>query len=127
MPTIWESIQKRTWNDWIFGGTPLEKARLDPLEQDLAQALCALARDPSQLFAGAVTNDANGAPISAVVEWPDGVTGTYSGTASVSFPGSVSAYTVTRVGSPTVTFTQPAVTRDPVTGYITNRPPITVS
>lgn len=125
--TIWESLQKRIWNDGVLGGTALEKARLDPLEQDLAKALTAIARDPAQLFAGAVTNDANGAPISAVVEWPDGVTGTYSGTASVSFPGSVSAYTVTRAGSPTVTFTQPAVTRDATTGAITNRPAITVT
>ena len=125
--SIWESLQRRVWNNGVLGGTPLEKERLDPLVQDLARALYALARDPSQLFAGAVTNNADGAPISAVVEWPDGVTGTYSGTASVSFPGSVSAYTITRAGSPTVTFTQPAVTRDATTGAITNRPPITVS
>jgi hypothetical protein len=125
--SIWESVQKRIWNNGVLGGTALEKARLDPLEQDLAKALCALARDPSQLFAGAATYDVNGAATSAVVEWPDGVTGTYSGTASVSFPGSVSAYTITRAGSPTVTFTQPAVTRDPVTGAVTNRPPITVT
>lgn len=125
--SIWETLQKRVWNNGVLGGTPLEKARLDPLEQDLAKSLYQLARDPSQLFAGAVTYDSDGAAISAVVQWPDGVTGTYAGTASVSFPGAVSAYTVTRVGSPTVTFTQPAVTRDPTTGLVTNRPPITVS
>lgn len=125
--TIWESLQKRVWHDGILGGTALAKVRLDPMEQDIAKALYALARDPSQLFAGAVTYDVNGAATSAVVKWPDGVDGTYSGTASVSFPGSVSAYTITRVGSPTVTFTQPAVTRDPTTGLVTNRPPITVS
>jgi hypothetical protein len=125
--SIWESVQKRIWNNGVLGGTALEKSRLDPLEQDLAKALCALARDPAQLFAGSVTYDVDGAATSAVVEWPDGVTGTYSGTASVSFPGSVSAYTITRAGSPTVTFTQPAVTRDPVTGAVTNRPPIQVS
>jgi len=120
-------MPKRDWADGVLGNTPLSAARLNGLEEDLEAALLALARDPSQLFAGAVTNDANGAPISAVIEWPDGVTGTYSGTASVSFPGSVSAYTITRAGSPTVTFTQPAVTRDATTGAITNRPPITVS
>lgn len=120
-------MPKRTWNDGVLGNTPLSAARLTQLENDLEAALLQLARDPSQLFAGAVTRDVDGTPTSAVVEWPDGVSGTYSGTASVSFPGSVSAYTITRVGSPTVTFTQPAVTRDPVTGLITNRPPITVS
>lgn len=120
-------MPKRIWNDGVLGNTPLSAARLNQLETDLEAALLQLARDPSQLFAGAVTNDGNGAPISAVVEWPDGVTGTYSGTASIPFPGSVSAYTVTRAGSPTVTFTQPAVTRDATTGAVTNRPPITVT
>lgn len=120
-------MPKRNWADGVLGNTPLSAARLSQLEDDLEAALVQLARDPSQLFSGAVTNDANGAPISAVVEWPDGVTGTYSGTASIPFPGSVSAYTVTRAGSPTVTFTQPAVTRDATTGAVTNRPPITVS
>jgi len=125
--TIWDSLQKRLWADGVLGNTPLEEDRLNGLEQDVSKALYALARDPSQLFAGAVTNDVDRAAISAVVEWPDGVSGTYSGTASVLFPGSVDAYTVTRAGSPTVTFTQPAVTRDPTTGQITNRPPITVT
>jgi hypothetical protein len=120
-------MPKRIWNDGVLGNTPLSAARLSQLETDLDAALVALARDPSQLFAGAVTNDANGAPTSAVVQWPDGVTGTYAGTASVNFPGSVSAYTITRAGSPTVTFTQTAITRDPVTGAVTNRPPITVT
>lgn len=119
-------MPKRTWNDGVLGNTPLSAARLNQLEDDLEAALLQLARDPSQLFAGSVTNDGNGAPISAVVEWPDGVTGTYSGTASTTFPGSVDAYTVTRTGAPTVTFTQPAVTRNP-SGHITNRPPITVT
>lgn len=115
------------WANGVLGGTPLDAGRLNNRDQLLGKALYQLARDPSQLFAGNVTNDANGAPVSAVVEWPDGVTGVYSGTASVGFPGSVSAYTVTRAGSPTVTFTQPAVTRDPTTGAVTNRPPIVVS
>lgn len=125
--SIWDSLQKRLWKNGVLGNTPLEEDALTALEQDLAKALCALARDPESLFAGAVTRDVDGVPTSAVVEWPDGVAGTYSGTASVSFPGSVSAYTITRVGSPTVTFTQPAVTRDPTTGLVSNRPPIVVS
>ena len=117
----------RNWADGVLGNTPLSAARLNDLEADLEAALLQLARDPSQLFAGAVMYNGDGAPTSAVVEWPDGVTGTYSGTASGSFPGSINSYTVTRVGSPTVTFTQPTVTRDPATGLITNRPAITVS
>ena len=120
-------MAKRTWSDGVLGNTPLSAARLNQLETDLEAALLQLARDPESLFAGAVTYDGNGAPTSAVVAWPDGVTGTYAGTASVSFPGSVSAYTITRAGSPTVTFTQPAVTRDATTGNVTNRPPIIVS
>lgn len=115
--------------DWVNFSpqTPLDAVRMNARDSLLLASLVQLARDPSQLFAGAVTYDANGAATSAVVAWPDGVSGTYAGTASVSFPGSVSAYTVTRTGSPTVTFTQPAVTRDPTSGLVTNRPPITVS
>lgn len=120
-------MTKRSWSDGVLGNTPLSAARLNQLESDLEAALLQLARDPEQLFAGAITRDADGTPTSAVVKWPDGVDGNYAGTASVSFPGAVSAYTVTRVGSPTVTFTQPAVTRDATTGLVTNRPPITIT
>jgi len=120
-------VTKRTWSDGVLGNTPLSAARLNQLESDLEAALLQLARNPEALFAGAVQYDTNGAPVSAVVKWPDGVDGNYAGTASVNFPGSVSAYTITRVGTPTVTFTQPAVTRDATTGNVTNRPPITIS
>lgn len=120
-------MPKRNWVNGQAGNTPLDAARMNALETDLDAALMALARDPDALFAGAVTRNADGAATSAVVKWPDGVDGTYSGTASTSFPGSIDAYTITRVGSPTVTYTQPAVTRDATTGYVTNRPPITVS
>ena len=82
-----------------------------------------LARDPESLFVGTVTRDANGAPTSAAVTWPDGVTGTYTGTPSSAFPGSIDAYTITHG---TTTYTQPAVTRD-TNGNITNQPAITVS
>lgn len=119
-------MPKRNWADGVLGNTPLNAARLNDLETDLDAALVALARDPSQLFSGSVTRDGNGAPTSATVAWPDGVAGVYSGTASATFPGSVDAYTVTRTGTPTLTYTQPAVTRN-ASGYITNRPPITVT
>jgi len=119
-------VTKRNWADGVLGNTPLSAARLNQLEADLEAALLQLARDPESLFSGAIIRDANGAPTSAVVTWPDGVTGNFSGTPSVNYPGSISAYTITRAGSPTVTYTQPAVTRDG-NGNITNRPPITVS
>lgn len=119
-------MSKRNWANGILGNTPLDAARLNELEADLEAAMLQLARDPSQLFAGSVTRDAGGAATSATVTWPDGAAGVYSGTASTTFPGAVDAYTVTRTGSPTVTFTQPAVTRN-AAGHVTNRPPITVS
>ncbi len=119
-------MPKRNWKNGQSGGTPLDEVRLNELEADLEAALYALARDPDALFAGAVTRNADGAATSAVVKWPDGVDGTYSGTASTTFPGSVNSYTITRAAAPTVTYTQPAVTRD-ANGYVTNRPPITVS
>jgi hypothetical protein len=119
-------MPKRHWNDGSLGNTPLNAARLNDLEDDLEAALLQLARDPSQLFSGTVTRDADGAATAAIVKWPDGVAGVYAGTASTEIPGAVDAYTVTRAESPTVTFTQPAVTRD-AAGFVTNRPPITVS
>lgn len=119
-------MPKRQWTDGVLGNTPLNAARLNQLESDLEAALLQLARDPSQLFSGAVTRDAAGAAVSATIEWPDGVSGQYSGTASEDFPGAVDSYTVTRTGTPVLTFTQPAVTRNGA-GQVTNRPPITVS
>lgn len=82
-----------------------------------------LARTPEAVFSGAVTLDANGAPLSAPVTWPDGVTGTFTGTPSPTFPGAIDSYTITHGNQ---TYTQPAVTRD-TAGAITNQPPITVS
>lgn len=128
-----ESLQKRNWKNGLFGGTPLEEDRLNALEQDLAEALVQLARDPSQLFAGSVTYNSAGAPTSAVVQWPDKengqpITGTYSGTASSAFPGSINAYTITRIlNAGIITVTQPTVTRNSTTGEVTNRPPITIT
>jgi len=119
-------VPKRIWNDGVLGNTPLSAARLNALETDLEAALLQLAADPSLLFSGAITRDGDGAPVSAVVTWPDGVSGIYSGTASLTWPGAISAYTITRSGTPTKTYTQPAVTRD-TNGNITNRPAITVS
>ncbi|AYN58650.1 hypothetical protein QEO74_gp41 [Arthrobacter phage Nandita] len=119
-------MPKRHWNDGALGNTPLKADALNELEEDLEAALLQLARDPGQLFAGTVTRDAAGAPVSATVAWPDGVGGVYSGEASPDFPGAVDSYTVTRTGTPVLTFAQPAVTRD-TSGLVVNRPPITVS
>lgn len=120
-------MPKRIWADGATGNTPLNAARLNGLESDVEAALVAFAADPSAMFAGSVINDEYGAPTSAVVRWPDGVDGTYGGTPSGTWPGTISAYTITRVGTPTKTYTQPAVTRDATTGAVTNRPPIVVS
>ena len=120
-------MARRTWADGSTGNTPLNAARLNALEADIENALLALARDPSQLFTGTVTIDANGTPTSAPVVWPDGTQGTYSGTPSTTFPGVVSSYTVTYASTPMKTFIQPTITRDAATGAITNRPAITVS
>lgn len=119
-------MAKRNWVDGVLGNTPLTAARLNDLEADLEASLLQLAADPSQLFNGTITRSAAGAAISASVKWPDGVTGTYSGTASTTFTSAIDAYTITRTGSPVKTFTQSAVTRD-ANGFITNRPPITVT
>lgn len=83
-----------------------------------------LARTPEVLISGAITRDANGAPISAGVVWPDGTAGTFTGTPSVSFPGSLDSYTITY--GTTRTYTQPTVTRDG-NGTITNQPAIVLS
>lgn len=87
-----------------------------------------MAAVPDMLLTGAITRDANGAVTAATVTWPDGATGTYSGTASTAFPGAVDRYTITHVlNGVTTTYTQPTVTRDSTTGAVTNRPAITVS
>lgn len=114
------------WADGVLGNTPLTAARLNERDGLISAALVQFAADPSLMFSGTVTNDANGAPISAAVKWPDGATGVYSGTPSTTWPGAINSYTITKVGVPTKTYTQPAVTRDG-NGYVTNRPPMTVS
>jgi hypothetical protein len=75
------------------------------------------------------SRDANGALLSASVVWPDSVTGSFTATTvSTDFPGAVDAYTVTRVQNGiTQNYTQPAVTRDPVTGAVTAQPAIIIS
>ena len=119
-------MPKRTWANGVIGGTPLEAARLNALEEDLEDALIQLARDPESLFSGYISRDSNGVATAAQVMWPDGVAGVYSATPSVQWPGATNSYTITRVGTPTITFTQPVVTRNS-DGVVTTRPAITVS
>ncbi|QDG65862.1 hypothetical protein NIBR502772_06190 [Pseudarthrobacter sp. NIBRBAC000502772] len=83
-----------------------------------------LARTPELLIVGAITRDSGGAPTSAAVVWPDGTAGTFTGTPSATFPGSLDSYTITY--GTTRTYTQPTVTRDG-TGTITNQPAIVLS
>lgn len=85
-----------------------------------------LAAQPDLLITGTITRDVDGAALGADVVWPDGDEGTYTGTASTEFPGAIDSYTITKEASPTVTFTQPAVTRD-ANGAVTVRPTITVA
>lgn len=115
------------WVNGVIGGTPLNAARLNERDGLLTDALVQLARNPDALFSGSVVRNADGAATSAQVMWPDGVAGVYSGVASTTWPGAINSYTITRVGTPTVTFAQPMVTRDSTTGAITTRPAITVT
>jgi len=87
------------------------------------------ARIPIDMAVGTITYNASGAPTGHSVEWPDGATGVYAGTASTTFPGSIDTYTVTHVlsGTTTTTYTQPTVTRDATTGQVTARPAVTVA
>lgn len=101
--------------------------RSSPPSAGSSGALLALARDPDGLITGAITRDANGAITSASASWPDGATGTFTGTPSTVSPGAVDAYTITHtLSGTTTTYTQPAMTRN-AAGAVTNRPAITVA
>jgi hypothetical protein len=88
-----------------------------------------LAANPDQLASGAITRSATGAATGFAVAWPDGATGVFAGVESTLFPGAIDSYSVTHVltGTTTLTYTQPALTRDATTGAVTNRPTMTVS
>jgi hypothetical protein len=89
--------------------------------------LAQLAASPDLLAVGTITRSATGAATSFSVGWPDGSTGTFTGTESTTAPGAIDSYTVTKTkGGITVTFTQPLLTRN-ATGAVTNRPAITVA
>ena len=125
-------------NAKVAADAAIAQSKIDGLVADLAGKepsippgtyveMIALAGNPDLLIAGAITRDANDAATSAPVVWPDGTPGTYTATTvSTAFPGAVDAYTIT-YGSPvTLTYTQPAVTRNS-NGAVTIRPAITVA
>jgi hypothetical protein len=93
-------------------------------------SLASLAAAPDQLAVGAITRDANSAATGFTVEWPDGATGVFVGTASViaAAIGAIDSYTVTHVlAGVTVTYTQPALTRNATSGAVTVRPAMEVA
>lgn len=119
-------MPRRNWANGIVGNTPINAARLNSLEDDLEAALVQLARSPEALFSGTVTRNADGAPISANVVWPDGAAGVYAGTPSETWPAVIDSYTITKSGTQVLTYTQPMVTRNDA-GDITSRPAITIA
>jgi hypothetical protein len=130
------------WQNYPSRATPINATNLEAMDTALGQHATAtgeavkaeqrkaLAADIDGIIAGAIVRDSNGAALSAGVVWPDGQTGTYTATTvSTLFPGAVDAYTVTYVpvSGPTLTYTQPTVTRDASTGAVVTRPAITVA
>jgi hypothetical protein len=84
-----------------------------------------LARTPEVLITGTITRDANGAPTSAAVVWPDGTPGTFTGTPSAML-GALDGWAITYGEPATKTYTQPAVTRNG-SGAVTNQPAIVLT
>lgn len=84
--------------------------------------------DLDALFVGTLTRNTDGAVTVANVEWPNGVTGTYTSLVfSTSFPGYVDSFQITYVtGAVTKTVTQPTMTRD-AGGSVIARPEMVVS
>jgi hypothetical protein len=90
-------------------------------------ALGQMSASPDLMAVGTITRSSTGAATGFSVTWPDGATGTYTGTESAVAPGAIDSYTVTHVANgTTTTYTQPALTRDP-SGNVTARPAMTVA
>src|SRR5664279_408428 len=126
MPLTYTPYAPLTWYPGRTG-TEFTSARVNHIETGVAAAitpvLFAAAANPDLLVIGTITRDSGGAATAATIVWPDGTSGTYTGTASGSFPGAIDSYVLTH-GS--TTFTQPTVTRDS-TGAVTVRPQIVVT
>lgn len=93
----------------------------------VSAALLSAAAAPDTMAVGTITRSTTGAATGFSVVWPDGATGSFTGTESTSFPGAIDSYAVTHVFSGvTKTYTQPTLTRDS-SGAVTARPAIVVS
>ena len=96
----------KDWHDSPTADTPISAVALEDMETRLSAytdvgdgtlntrltsvestRLLLLAYDPDALLVGAFTRDANGALTSASAVWPDGATGTFTGTPSTVAPG----------------------------------------
>lgn len=103
--------------------TGATKAALDGSYAPVSRA----AKNPEEIAVGAITRSASGAATAFGVVWDDGATGQFTGTESTTTPGAIDSYVVTHVlAGVTITYTQPALTRD-ASGAVTARPGITVS
>lgn len=106
----------------ITGGTP---SPISPLPSVSDVVLGWAVAEAYSLLS--VTRDVNDAIVTASIQWPDGVMGTFTtDVASLTFSGAIDSYHVT-YGSPTIhTFTQPLITRD-INGFILDQPALVVS
>lgn len=73
-----------------------------------------------------ITRDSDGVIVSAAVRWPDGTSGVFTTTQKNTTFLEIDAYTVTYLGSTTITVTQSAVTRDS-DGNVIVKPVLTIS
>ncbi|AYR02743.1 hypothetical protein SEA_FOSTEROUS_22 [Gordonia phage Fosterous] len=129
-PTIVSGVTRATkaFFDNLLDGIDerVTKADADAAYAPVAM-LNSLAANPDQIAVGTITRSASGAATGFSVVWPDGATGTFTGTESSAFPGAIDSYTITHVlGGETTTYTQPALTRN-ASGAVTARPAIVVS
>jgi hypothetical protein len=102
-------------------------AAIATLAAGLGASYVAYAANPDTITFGTITRNTDSAVTSATVVWPDGTAGVFtSDVLSSAYPGAVDSYHITYLGSSTVTYTQPTVTRDS-NGAVTTRPAMVVS
>lgn len=92
------SIPLRSATGQFEAGDPvnnLDVVNKQWLMGQLLQIYASLMRDPIQIWDGIITRDANGAPISAPVKWPDQTTGTFTGVPSAIWPGQLDEWSAT--------------------------------
>jgi hypothetical protein len=108
------------------------EAKNAALEAQAAVALMAAQNLPTWALAlnfrlvSDVNRDVNDALVSATIEWPDGVAGTFvADILSVDFPGAVDAWHATYAGPPSKLITQTAYVRN-ANGAVMSMPKITI-